>query len=61
MDQLPSSNALEGLEERLIQTTRDTAYGDSTKEATTFAKTKENHNTQITDITQKWGKSGLKH
>lgn len=38
--------------------TRDTAYGDSTKEATTFAKTKKII-TQITDITQKWGKSGL--
>jgi len=39
-------------------TARDLAYGDSTKEKTSFAKTKKII-TQITDITKKWGKSGL--
>lgn len=37
---------------------RDAAYGDNTKERTTFAKTKKII-TQITSITEKWGKSGL--
>lgn len=38
--------------------TRDIAYGDNTKEKTKFSKTKKII-TQITDITEKWGKSGL--
>ena len=39
-------------------TARDLAYGDNTKEKTQFQKTKRII-TQITDITKKWGKTGL--